>query len=141
MNLQVISAPDGEILWVSGPLSGQNCWHRDPRSWKLCALPQSRPGLLETLRVLPGDLAAVDFGMHAPLPDAQLSARSSKAPASRCQPNTKTPFPEIQFGIGLLTPLPDVPQVRTVFWWPPASWAACSQLAGAILHIISYSQL
>jgi Helix-turn-helix of DDE superfamily endonuclease/DDE superfamily endonuclease len=26
MNLQVISAPDGEILWVSGPLPASSCW-------------------------------------------------------------------------------------------------------------------
>ena len=37
-------------------------------------LPQSRPGLLETLRVLPADLAAVDGGVHTLLPGPETEA-------------------------------------------------------------------
>jgi hypothetical protein len=42
-------------------------------------LPQPRPGLLETLRVLPADLAAVDFGMHALLPGPETEAGPHRA--------------------------------------------------------------
>ena len=40
----------------------------------LRALPQPRPGLLETVRVLPADLAAVDGGVHALLPGPETEA-------------------------------------------------------------------
>src|SRR5216683_3628622 len=40
----------------------------------LRALPQPRPGLLETLRVLPADLAAVDGGVHPLLPGPETEA-------------------------------------------------------------------
>ena len=56
------------------------------------ALPQPRPGLLETVRVLPADLAAVDRGVHALFPGPETEAdphparrhrRAGAGPAAR----------------------------------------------------------
>jgi hypothetical protein len=44
MNLQVISAPDGEIMWVSGPRRGGR--HRTRRQAARAAQPRPRPGRL-----------------------------------------------------------------------------------------------
>ena len=51
----------------------------------LRALPQPRPGLLETVRVLPADLAAVDGGVHALLPGPETEAGLHPA-GRRCRP-------------------------------------------------------
>lgn len=54
-------------------------------------LPQPRPGVLETLRVLPADLAAVNVGMHALLPGPETEA--GPRPAGRHHRTGTGPVP------------------------------------------------
>jgi hypothetical protein len=85
MNLQVISAPDGTILWVSGPLPGSVHDLTAARIWGIVrALAAAR---LITL----ADKGYIGAGQHVLVPHRGRASRSHRKPPTAPTPGSAAP--------------------------------------------------
>jgi hypothetical protein len=95
MNLQVISAPDGDVLWVSGPLPGSVHDLTAARIWGI--IRQLAAGLI-TL----ADKGYIGAGQHVLTPyrgrGKPLRRRQPAAPTPSCAPQARGPVPRSRPG-------------------------------------------